>query len=483
MRAKALRQMASGKLGQAPFIVAAALAAFVWADAGLAQTTPPPLRGAPEEEPPPPPGLIIEPMTVPSVGQAPQATPPLTISRPQVVARPTLPAPLPPAPVAPAVIVTPAAPAAIQPPPAIGAPLPPPRPPTASAAAPIVVRPSLPASSPPAPAVKPPPVQMAAPPQPPQTPRPTVVATPAPVAATPPPAPLRRERLSIPQTRRFETPGAAPLTGATLAPAPAFVPAPSRTLPPPASVPGSPTQPSVAAPVSRPAPIASSPIASAPITSSPVAPTRVATPSVGQTAPVLRFASIEPGREALALQTGSRLCVQSRNGLGAATETGGRAAVLGPCGLGAEPVILADGVLYVGAARRHIVSVIRAPERGCRLVDTLSRLRRTLIGVCTEAYADSATPEEDTLTPGWARIAAKVSTAGPAFAPGALVMVLPVGPDAPASPTWSFAPSTGQLQVLGADQCIGLPPGDDTAGAPLMLRTCGQAARLAFQPR
>jgi hypothetical protein len=206
----------------------------------------------------------------------------------------------------------------------------------------------------------------------------------------------------------------------------------------------------------------------------------------------LMFASSPVGLTALHFQgtdqfgAPQHLCVNARNGLGSILEIGGRPLVLTSCTVGAAPISLVDGVLYIGEGRTHQIVPIAAPVSGCRLVDVLSQVRRTLIGVCQRADADPSLFEEDLAAPGWGRITGQSNAPGPAFSAGVVLMATPIAPDGPAIPAWSFAPATGQIGLLGSDLCMTPPPGDVSLGAPVMLRPCdqgvkgAQGARFAF---
>jgi hypothetical protein len=197
------------------------------------------------------------------------------------------------------------------------------------------------------------------------------------------------------------------------------------------------------------------------------------------------FASSAAGQERLALAGApGPLCVSVRGGLGPALEVGGRPAVLAACGAGAAPIRLVDGVLYVGEGRTHHLTPIAAPVSGCRLVDTLSQVRRTLVGVCVDPAARLGAFEEDLRAPGWGRIAAQATASGPAYLAGAPLMVAPVAPESPPTPAWMLVPALEQIATSDGALCFTTPTGDRTAGAPLILKPCGPAAaRFSFQSR
>jgi hypothetical protein len=197
------------------------------------------------------------------------------------------------------------------------------------------------------------------------------------------------------------------------------------------------------------------------------------------------FASSVAGFERLTLVGApGALCVSVRGGLGPALEIGGRPAVLAPCGAGAVAVRLVDGVLYVGEDRSHHLTPMVAPSAGCRLVDTISQVRRTLVGVCLDSAARQGAFEEDLRAPGWGRIAAQTASPGPAYTPGAPLMAAPVAPETPPVPAWTLSPSLEQIATADGTLCFTTPAGDRTAGAPLILKPCGPAAaRFSFQAR
>jgi hypothetical protein len=200
-----------------------------------------------------------------------------------------------------------------------------------------------------------------------------------------------------------------------------------------------------------------------------------------------RFASSPAGLTRLGLSVqarGEALCVAPRGGLGPVLEIGGRPAVLAACGPEALPVRLIDGVLYVGEGRSHHLLPMTAPASGCRLADTMSRQRRTLVGVCVSPTAAIGELEEDLRAPGWGRVAAQVRQAGPAYAAGAPVMVVPVAPETPPTPAWAIAGQPAELSTADGELCLTTPGGDQTVGAPVILKPCGTVqARLLLQAR
>lgn len=128
----------------------------------------------------------------------------------------------------------------------------------------------------------------------------------------------------------------------------------------------------------------------------------------------------------------------------------------------------------------HQLVPIAAPATGCRKLDIVSGLRRNVIGVCVQPYEARAV-EETVGPPGWAHIVAKAAAPGVHFGQGALLMVTPLGPESPLAQAFEFDAQSGQVRVVGADLCIGTPPDDQTAGAPLLLRPCAQAAPMMFR--
>lgn len=304
-----------------------------------------------------------------------------------------------------------------------------------------------PAPLPPAPLAAPAPVRPIAAPV-----RPVIPPAPNPFATTP----RAGERVITPPT----LPAAAPPVAAS-APVPVLLP------PAPAARTGSPwfgaprpaTPPPVQAAVQPQAPVAA--VAAAPA--------------------VIAFASTAQAVAGVRVSATPNLCIAARGGLGPMLETGGRPAVLTACDSTAAPMQLIDGVVYVGAERRHILIPAVAPASGCRTLDTLSRQRRTLTGVCVRPDADPDRFEEDLRAAGWGRINTTVKAAGPAYAAGAPLMVVPVGPENPANPAWSFVPATGQLRTSDGSLCVGGVTGDLTPGAPVLLRPCGERPlRVSF---
>ncbi len=284
----------------------------------------------------------------------------------------------------------------------------------------------------------------------------------APLPAAPAVAPARRPVAAplIPSGRRIDGPTGRPVQALPPAPSqPSTVPdmAPARPAPPvlapPPAMPATP-----AAAISRPGPDLTR---------------TLRTPIV--------FASSAEGLDRLALSGEGGLCVAARNGLGPPLEVGGRPAVLASCGPTTAPVALVDGALLAGANRSHQLVPIAAPATGCRMIDILSGMRRNLIGVCTQPY-DSASGFDETLSPpGWAHIVAQTPAPGVVYGPGALLMVAPIGPENPLAQAFVHDQQAGVIRVLGTDLCLATPPGDATAGAPIMLRRCTEAGSFGFR--
>ncbi|MDX2236214.1 MAG: hypothetical protein NW203_01495 [Hyphomonadaceae bacterium] len=177
---------------------------------------------------------------------------------------------------------------------------------------------------------------------------------------------------------------------------------------------------------------------------------------------------------------GYQTCLDSNQGLAdPATEPAGRPLILWWCHDGDNQRIqLVDGVLYVGAARRHVIEPMPRPEsNACDLYRWTSQKRRYDLGVCVVPDApvglnvDAAVPDLLTfvgVTP--------VGGRGPTL--GAPLRVAPIPEGATPQGIWERDRRTGQIKISGSDLCITPPSQDMGLEAPLVLDSCEEPFRL-----